>query len=81
MSCTAAGAALSTVANNVAATSVQVTGVPDGIHCYAVQAVEVLPDGANMSSAYSNEACGNMQGSTTPQPSPNAPTAVAVTVG
>lgn len=67
---------LNAVAQNVAGNSAQIGGVTDGLHCYAVQTIEVFLTGANGSSALSAVACTTVTGSTTPTPSPNAPTNV-----
>jgi hypothetical protein len=65
---------LGTAITGINTTTGQVSGVPDGLHCYAVQTNVVLVDGAHVASALSNIACVTVAGSTAPQPTPNAPT-------
>lgn len=78
---------IGTVASAVTATSAQISNVPDGLHCYTVQTNEVLPDGANVSSALAplqfmtdgTGSCTIMTGSATPQQTPSPAQKVKVT--
>ena len=85
--CASDATILATSATGISGTSVQISNVTDGLHCYTVQTNVVLPNGANVSSALAplnfvtdgTGSCIIVSGSSTPQPTPNAPSAVKVT--
>lgn len=89
VTCAADSTQVATVATGISGTSAQVSNVPDGLHCYTVQTLEVLPTGANVASALAalnpatdgSGSCTVMAGSTSAQSTPTAPPAVRVKSG